>query len=64
MQNIPTINLADLLKISDSYKILEQIVKEVRLTDEQHDRYCDAIIGRVILDRLLPSLNVKVEVKE
>jgi len=59
----PTINLADLLKIADSYKILEQLVKESRLTNEQHGRYCDTIIGRVVMDRVLSSLDVKVEVK-
>jgi hypothetical protein len=60
--NTPVINLADLLKISDSYKILEQIVKEVRLTDEQHGRYCDAIIGKIVLDRVLQKLDVIIEV--
>ena len=59
----PTINLADLVKIADAYKILEQLVKESRLTNEQHGRYCDTIIGRVVLDRVLSSLDVKVEVK-
>ena len=59
----PSINLADLLKIADSYKLLEQLVKESRLTNEQHARYCDTIIGKVVLDRVLSSLDVKVEVK-
>ena len=59
----PTINLADLVKISEAYRILEQLVKEVRLTDEQHGRYCDAIIGRIVLDRVLRSLDVVIEVK-
>jgi len=59
----PTINLADLLKIANSYKLLEQLVKESRLTNEQHGRYCDTIIGKVVLDRVLSSLDVKVEVK-
>ena len=59
----PTINLADLLKIADAYKVLDQLVKESRLTNEQHGRYCDTIIGRVVLDRVLSSLDVKVEVK-
>ena len=59
----PTINLADLFKIAESYKILEQLVKESRLTNEQHGRYCDTIIGRVVLDRVLSSLDVKVGVK-
>ena len=59
----PTINLADLVKIADAYKVLDQLVKESRLTNEQHGRYCDTIIGRVVLDRVLSSLDVKVEVK-
>lgn len=63
----PTINLADLFKIADAYKILDKLVKELvkesRLTNEQHERYCDTIIGRVVLDRVLSSLDVKVEVK-
>ena len=59
----PTINLADLVKIADAYDILERLVKESRLTDEQHARYCDSIIGRVVLDRVMFSLDVKVEVK-
>lgn len=61
--NTPTINLADLLKIADAYKLLEQLVKESRLTNEQHGRYCDTIIGKVVLDRVLSSLDVKVGVK-
>jgi len=59
----PTINLADLLKIAEAYRALDQLVKESRLTNEQHGRYCDTIIGKVVLDRVLSSLNVKVEVK-
>ena len=59
----PTINLADLVKISEAYKLLEQLVKESRLTNEQHGRYCDTIIGRVVLDRVLRSLDVVIEVK-
>jgi len=59
----PTINLADIVKIADAYKILDTLVKESRLTNEQHGRYCDTIIGKVILDRVLSSLDVKVEVK-
>ena len=59
----PTINLADLIKIAEAYRTLEQLVKESRLTNEQHGRYCDTIIGKVVLDRVMSSLNVKVEVK-
>jgi hypothetical protein len=59
----PTIHLADLVKIAEAYKILDQLVKESRLTTEQHGRYCDTIIGKVVLDRVMSSLDVKIEVK-
>lgn len=59
----PAIYLADLIKIAEAYRTLEQLVKESRLTNEQHGRYCDTIIGKVVLDRVMSSLTVKVEVK-
>jgi hypothetical protein len=60
----PTINIADLVKIAEAYKILYQLVKESRLTNEQHHRFCDTIIGKIVLDRVMSSLDVKIEVKQ
>jgi hypothetical protein len=63
MTTSPAINLADLLKIAEAYRTLDQLVKESRLTNEQHGRYCDTIIGKVVLDRVLQKLDVIIEVK-
>jgi hypothetical protein len=60
--NAPVINLADLLKIADAYRVLDQLVKEVSLTNSQHVRYCDTIVGKVVLDRVLHKLDVIIEV--
>ena len=58
----PVINLADLLKIADAYRTLDQLVKEASLTNSQHMRYCDTFMGRVVLDRVISSLNAEFEV--
>jgi hypothetical protein len=63
MTTSPAINLADLLKIADAYRILDQLVKEASLTNNQHMRYCDTIVGKVVLDRVLQKLDVIIEVK-
>lgn len=63
MTTSPAINLADLLKIADAYRTLDQLVKEASLTNDQHRRYCDTLIGKVVLDRVLQKLDVIIEVK-
>jgi len=63
MTTSPAINLADLLKIADAYRTLDQLVKEASLTNDQHRRYCDTFMGRVVLDRVISSLNATFEVK-
>ena len=61
--NTSVINLADLLKIADAYRTLHQLVKEANLTHSQHVRYCDTVMGHVVLDRVISSLNATFEVK-
>jgi hypothetical protein len=59
----PVISLADLLKIADAYRTLDELVKEANMTNGQHMRYCDTFMGRVVLDRVMASLNATFEVK-
>ena len=57
------INLSDLLKIADAYRTLDQLAKESNLTNGQYVRYMDTFMGRVVLDRVISSLNATFEVK-
>jgi hypothetical protein len=61
--NNSVINLSDLLKIADAYRTLDQLAKESNLTNGQYVRYMDTFMGRVVLDRVISSLNATFEVK-
>ena len=60
--NTPTINLTDLIDIQNAFLILSGIVDEVHLNPAQFERKLDCVHGRVVLDRVIRSLNAKFEV--
>ena len=57
-----TIKLADLVAIQTAFLILYQIVDEVQLTASQFDQKLDCVRARVVLDRVMKSLNAEFEV--
>jgi len=64
MQTIPTVSLNDLLKVYQAFYSLKGIVNEVSLTSDQHARKLDAILGEVILGRIISSVNAHIEVQK
>ena len=60
----PSIKLADLVAIQTAFITLYQLVNEVQvqLTADQFDRKMDCITGRVVLDRVMSSLNTEFKV--
>ena len=60
--NKPAINLTDLIEIQKAFLLLYSIVDEVQLTTPQFQRKMDCILGRVVLNRVMSSLNVELEV--
>jgi hypothetical protein len=60
--NKPAISLTDLIEIQKAFLILYQLVNEVQLSESQFDRKMDCITGRVVLDRVMKSLNAEFEV--
>ena len=58
----PAISLTDLIEIQKSFLTLYQLVSEVQLTTPQFNRKMDCITGRVVLDRVMKSLNAEFEV--
>jgi len=60
--NAPVINLADLVEIQNAFLILQQLVNEVRLTEDQFNRKLASIQGRVVLGRVMSTLNAEFEV--
>jgi hypothetical protein len=57
-----TISLTDLIEIQKSFLTLYQIADEAQLTAKQFDRKLDCVHGRVVLDRVMKSLNAEFEV--
>jgi len=60
--NAPVINLADLIAIQNAFITLYGIVDEVKLNDTQFQQKMDCVHGRVVLNRVMKSLNAKFEV--
>jgi hypothetical protein len=60
--NAPVINLADLIAIQNAFFTLYGIVDEVKLSAMQFERKMDCVHGRVVLDRVMKSLNAEFEV--
>ncbi|MFY8184127.1 MAG: hypothetical protein ACOVKL_07935 [Polynucleobacter sp.] len=60
--NNPSIKLADLIAIQTAFLTLYQLVQEVKLTESQFDRKLDCVMGRVVLDRVMESLNAEFQV--
>lgn len=63
MQTTPTVRLDDLLKVYQALHSLKSIVNEISLTADQHARKMDAILGEVVLNRILMSVEATFEVK-
>ena len=62
--NNSTIKLADLIAIQTAFLTLYQLAQEVQLTESQFDRKLDCVVGRVVLDRVMHSLNAEFQVTE
>jgi hypothetical protein len=60
--NAPIINLADLIATQNAFVTLYGIVDEVNLSAMQFERKMDCVHGRVVLDRVMKSLNAEFEV--
>jgi hypothetical protein len=60
--NNPSIKRADLVAIQTAFITLYQLVNELKLTESQFDRKLDCVMGRVVLDRVMESLNAEFEV--
>jgi len=60
----PVINLADLIAIQNAFVTLSNLVDEVYLNASQFERKLDCVHGRVVLDRVMRSLNAEFEVTE
>jgi len=60
--NNPSIKLTDLVAIQSAFLTLYQLADEVHLTASQFDRKLDCVHGRVVLDRVMKSLNAEFEV--
>ena len=58
----PVISLSDLVEIQNAFLILQQLVNEVRLTEDQFNRKLASIQGRVVLGRVMSTLNAEFEV--
>lgn len=62
MTTSPAINLTDLVAIQNAFLTLYSLVDEVHLNPTQFERKLDCVHGRVVLDRVMSSLNAKFEV--
>ena len=62
MTTSPAINLTDLVAIQNAFLTLYSLVDEVQLNAAQFNRKMDCIHGRVVLERVMGSLNAKFEV--
>jgi hypothetical protein len=60
--NKPAISLTDLIEIQKAFLLLYSIVDEVQLTTPQFARKMNCIMGRVVLNRVMSSLNIELEV--
>ena len=60
----PTIRLDDILKVYMAFHALKSVVNEVSLTADQHARKLDSILGEVILNRIISSVNAAIEVQK
>lgn len=57
-----TIKLADLVVIQTAFLELYELINEVQLTAKQFDRKLNCVKGRVVLDRVMDSLNAEFQV--
>jgi hypothetical protein len=62
MTTSPAISLTDLIAIQNAFLTLYSLADEVHLNPAQFERKLDCVHGRVVLDRVMSSLNAKFEV--
>jgi hypothetical protein len=60
--NAPVISLTDLIAIQNAFLTLYGIVDEVNLSAMQFERKLDCVHGRVVLQRVMKSLDAEIEV--
>ena len=58
----PVISLTDLIEIQNAFIRLQSLVDEVKLTEVQFNRKLACIQGRVVLNRVMKSLEAEFEV--
>tara|TARA_R110000868_G_scaffold331310_1_gene592288 strand:+ start:78 stop:266 length:189 start_codon:yes stop_codon:yes gene_type:complete len=58
----PTVSLADLVEIQNAFNRLQSLVEEFKLSETQFNRKLACIQGRVVLTRVMNSLNAEFEV--
>jgi len=58
----PVISLIDLIAIQNAFITLYGIVDEVHLNAGQFERKLDCVHGRVVINRVMASLNAEFEV--
>ena len=56
------VSLNDLMEIQKAFLILQSIVNECQLPQTLFIRKLDALMGRVVLDRVMASFDQKIEV--
>ena len=62
--NTPAINISDLIAIQNAFNTLYSLASEVQLNASQFERKMDCVRGRVVLDRVMKSLNAEFEVTQ
>ena len=62
--NTPRISLSDLIAIQNAFNTLYSLASEVQLNASQFERKMDCVRGRVVLDRVMKSLNAEFEVTQ
>ena len=58
------ISLSDLIAIQNAFNTLYSLASEVQLNASQFERKMDCVRGRVVLDRVMKSLNAEFEVTQ
>ena len=58
----PIIRFKDLIAIQTAFLTLYELVNEVQLNKSQFERKLNCVAGRVVLDRVMASLNAEFKV--
>ena len=60
--NNPTVSLNDLMEIEKAFRILQSIVDECALPETLFMRKLDAVLGRIVLDRVMSKFDQQIKV--